>query len=66
MDFTLIKKKKNFLIYKEIQMGVVAKSHVRKGFLIYDEMRKYLVIYEEAISHIGLTLQPLPSGFPYI
>jgi hypothetical protein len=66
MDFTLIKKKKIFLIYKEIQMGAVAKSHMRKGFLKYEEMHKYLVIYEEAISHIGVTLQPLPSGFPYI
>jgi hypothetical protein len=29
-------------------MGAVAKSYMRKGFLIYEEMRKYLVIYEEA------------------
>jgi hypothetical protein len=50
----------------EIQMGSIAKSYMRKGFVVYEEMRKYLVIYEEAISHIGLTLQPLPSGFPYI
>jgi hypothetical protein len=27
---------------------------MRKGFLIYEEMRKYLVIYEEAFSHIKL------------
>ncbi len=26
-------------------MGAVAKSYMRKGFLIYEEMRKYLVIY---------------------
>jgi hypothetical protein len=25
--------------------------YMRKGFLIYEEMRKYLVIYEEAVSH---------------
>jgi hypothetical protein len=25
-----------------------------KGLLIYEEMRKYLVIYEWAVSHIGL------------
>ncbi len=37
---------------------------MRKGFLIYEEMRKYLVIYEEAGSH--MTLQPFPSEFPYI
>jgi hypothetical protein len=29
------KEKKIFLIYKEIQSGAVAKSHMRKGFLIY-------------------------------
>jgi hypothetical protein len=38
-----------FLLYKEIQMGAVAKSFMRKGFLIYEEMRKYLVIYGEAV-----------------
>ncbi len=35
------KENKIFLIYKEIQNGAVAKSYVRKGFLIYEEMRKY-------------------------
>jgi hypothetical protein len=29
-----------------------AKSNMRKGFLIYEEMRKYITIYEEAVSHI--------------
>jgi hypothetical protein len=33
-------------------MGEVAKSFKWKGFLIYEEMSKYLVIYEEAVSHI--------------
>jgi hypothetical protein len=28
-------------------MGAVAKSNMRKGVLICEEMRKYLVIYEE-------------------
>ncbi len=37
-----------FLLYKVIQSGEVAKSFMRKGFLIYEEMPKYLVIYEEA------------------
>jgi hypothetical protein len=34
-------------------MGAVAKSYMMKGFLIYEEMRKNLVIYEdeEAVSH---------------
>jgi hypothetical protein len=48
-------KKENeiFLIYKEINMGSVAKSYVRKGSLIYEEMRKYLTKYEEeAVSYI--------------
>jgi hypothetical protein len=47
---TLIKKKIKFssythILYKEIQSGAVAKSYMRKGFLIYEEMLKYLVIY---------------------
>ncbi len=38
-------------MYKEIKMGAVAKSYMREGFLIYEEVRKCLVIYEEAVSH---------------
>jgi hypothetical protein len=54
MIITYIDKKENqiFLIYKEIQSGAVAKSYRRKGFLIYEEMRKYFPLYEEAVSHI--------------
>ncbi len=64
---TLIKKKVKLssYIYKEIQNGAVAKSYMRKGFLIYDEMRKYLPKYEEAVSHY-MTLQLLHSEFPYM
>jgi hypothetical protein len=48
---TLINKEnKIFLIYKEIQMGSGAKSYIRKGFLIYEEMRKLFPIFEEAVS----------------
>ncbi len=49
-------KKENqvFLIYKEIQSGADAKSYMRKRFLIYEEMRKYFPIYEEAVCHIWL------------
>jgi hypothetical protein len=36
---TLKKKETIFLVYKEIQMGAVAKSFMRQGFLIYS-MRK--------------------------
>jgi hypothetical protein len=46
-----IVKKKILLTYKEIQKGAVMKSYMRKVFLINEEMRKYLVIYEEAVSH---------------
>jgi hypothetical protein len=34
-------------------MGAGVKSYMWKGFLIYEEMRKYFNIYEEAISHIS-------------
>jgi hypothetical protein len=37
----LIKRKQIFLIYREIQMGSGAKSYMRKGFLIYEEIHKY-------------------------
>jgi hypothetical protein len=37
---------------EEIQNGAVAKSYTREGFLIYEEMRKYMTIYEEAVNHI--------------
>ena len=49
-------KKRNriFLIYKETQSGEFAKSYMRKGFLIYEEMRKYFPIHEEALGHILL------------
>jgi hypothetical protein len=52
--FTCTDKKENqiFLIYKKIQSGAVSKSYMRRGFLIYEEMRKYFPIYEEAVSHI--------------
>jgi hypothetical protein len=33
-------------------MGAVAKSFMRKGFQIYEEMRKYLVIYMKTVGHI--------------
>ncbi len=45
--YTDKKENKIFLIYKEIQSEAVAKSYMRKGFLIYEEMGKYFPIYEE-------------------
>jgi hypothetical protein len=62
------KEKKNFLIYKEMHNGAVAQPYMRKGFLIYEEIRKYLTIYEKAVSHIiiiYMILQRLLSEFPY-
>jgi hypothetical protein len=50
--YTDKKEKKIFIMYKEIQSGAVAKSYMRRGSLIYEEMRKYFPIYEEAVSHI--------------
>jgi hypothetical protein len=49
--YTDKKENKIFHIYKKIQMGSGAKSY-RKGFLIYEEMRKLFPIYEEAFNHI--------------
>jgi len=40
--FTVVKVKKIFLIYKEIQKGSGAKSYMRKGYLKYKEMHKYI------------------------
>jgi len=55
------KEKKIFLIYKEIQSGAVAKSFMRKGFLIFPNisqyMRRPLVIYDFATA---------PLWIPYI
>jgi hypothetical protein len=33
-------------------MGSVAKSYMKKGFLIYEQMCKYLDTYEKAASHV--------------
>jgi hypothetical protein len=32
-------------------MGSGAKSYMRKGLLIYEEMREYLTMYDESVSH---------------
>ncbi len=50
--YTDRKQNQIFLIYKEIQSVAVAKSYMRKGFLIYEDMRKYFPIFEEDVSHI--------------
>jgi hypothetical protein len=43
--YTDKKENKIFPIYKESQIRSGAKSYMRKGFLIYAEMRKYFIIY---------------------
>jgi hypothetical protein len=50
--FLYTDKKENeiFPIYEEIQWSSF--KVMRKSFLIYEEMRKYLTIYEEAASHV--------------
>ncbi len=53
------KENKIFLIYKENLSGSGAKSYMRKGFLMYEEMRKFFPIYEEAVSHIWLCTRSL-------
>jgi hypothetical protein len=50
-----IGKKENeiFLIYKENSDGISCKAiYLRQDFLIYMEMRQYLTINDEAVSHI--------------
>ncbi len=49
VKYTDKKENKIFIIYKEIQMGSSVKSYKRKGFVIYEEMRKYFPKYEEAL-----------------
>jgi hypothetical protein len=66
IGYTDKKENQIFLIYKAIQSRAVAKSYLRKGFLIFEEMRKYFPIYEEAVSHMYMTLQLLHSEVPYI
>jgi hypothetical protein len=41
---TLIKRKSNFLLNKEIQNGAVAKSYVTNGLLIYGEIFAHFLI----------------------
>ncbi len=46
-------------------MGSVAKSYMRKGFLIFEEMRKYLIIYIRG-GRWSYIIPSIPSKFPYI
>jgi hypothetical protein len=57
---SLFKKNKKFPIYKEIQNAEQLQSHIwmKKGFLIYEKMRKYLTIYKEAVSLYDFATAP--------
>ncbi len=46
-------------------MGSVEKSYMWKGFLIYEEMRKYLTKFEEAIIHIWIRNRSLLNFLIY-
>jgi hypothetical protein len=54
--YTDKREKEIFLIYiggHSVGIGCKVISYcMRKGFLTYKDMRKYLTIYEEAVSHI--------------
>jgi hypothetical protein len=45
LQYTDKKENQIFLINNDIQTGAVAKSYMRKGFLIYEEIYIYLTIY---------------------
>ncbi len=57
--YTDKKENQTFLIYREIQSGAVAKSYMGKGFLIYEEMRKYFPIYVEPLVIYDFATAPL-------
>ncbi len=48
-----------------MQSGAVAKSYMSKGFLIYEAMRKSLVINEEAVK-VKYDFATAPFWFPDI
>jgi len=51
--YTVKKMKENFphICIRKFRSGA-KHTYMGKGFLIYEEMRKYLVIYEKAVSHV--------------
>jgi hypothetical protein len=63
--YTDKKEKKIFLIYKKIQKGVVAKSYMTNGLLIYGFM--YICSFPHILGSPSsyMTLQPIPSELPY-
>jgi hypothetical protein len=60
-------------MYKEIKMRAVAKSYMRKGFLIHEEMRKYLpimrrplVLYDFATAPFWISLDVRKILFSFL
>jgi hypothetical protein len=53
------KEKKIFLINREIRSGAVAKSYMRMGFLIYEEMRKYSSYMRRPLVRCDFATAPL-------
>jgi hypothetical protein len=49
-------------MYKEIQMGSGAKSYMRKGFLVLEEMHKNFPVYEE-IARSYMILYQIPLNY---
>jgi hypothetical protein len=47
-------------------MGSGAKSYMRKGFLIYEEMRKFFTIYCMRRPLVIYDFAPDPYEFPFI
>jgi hypothetical protein len=59
IGYTDKKENEIFLIYRKIQKGVAAKSYMMKDFLIYEEKRKCLIIYEEDLLNYDFTTDPV-------
>ncbi len=68
--YTDKKEKKIFLTYKEIQDEIGCKSYMRKGFLIYEEMRNYLtrllIIYDFETDPFWISLYMRKILFPFV
>jgi len=47
-------------------MGSVAKSYIRKGFLMYEEIRKYCIYPYMRRPLVIYDLQSISSEFPYM
>jgi hypothetical protein len=65
-QYTDKKENEIFLTHQETQMGSVAKSYMKTGFLIYEVMRKYLTIYKGPLGIYGFATDPFFSECPDI